>query len=203
MTMPTRAVASGATVLLLIGLAGCARSSNPADADHTPAPSPVQDVATLAVGTADVEFAQMMIVHHRDALTMAAMAEARTTNPAIRDLASRITAAQGPEIDLMASWLQTWGAEVPMDSEMDPMAHGETMPGEMSDAQMTALADATGADFDSRFLGLMIEHHSGAVLMAEDMLEAGSDPEALALAQQIAAIQMLEIEEMRALLGAS
>jgi len=203
MNMPARAVAPGAVLALLLGLAGCAGGSSSPDAASASPSAPTQGVGAVGsdVTEADVEFAQMMIVHHRDALEMAALADGRTTNTAVLEIAAAIEATQGPEIDLMASWLQRWGAEVPTGSEMDPMEHGDTMPGAMSDAQMSGLADATGADFDTRFLSLMIDHHSGAVIMAEDVLEAGADPEVLALAQQIAVFQMQEIEDMRELLA--
>ena len=47
----------------------------------------------------------------------------------------------------------------------------------------------------------MIEHHEGAIEMAEDEIAAGAHPDVIALAQAIVVAQTAEIEEMPALLG--
>jgi uncharacterized protein (DUF305 family) len=39
-----------------------------------------------------------------------------------------------------------------------------------------ALAAATGPDFDTMWLEMMIEHHQGAVSMAEDVKASGTNP---------------------------
>ena len=72
----------------------------------------------------------------------------------------------------------------------------------MSADQMAALEAASGPDFDRLFLEMMIEHHEGAIEMAQTELEDGEDADALDLAQSIADSQAAEVEEMQALLGA-
>jgi hypothetical protein len=67
---------------------------------------------------ADVEFAQGMIVHHREALRMAELATGRSQNPQVQDLAERISAAQGPEIETMSGWLEQWGEDVPAEGDV-------------------------------------------------------------------------------------
>ncbi len=157
---------------------------------------------------ADVEFAQGMIPHHRQAVEMAELAAGRTENPEIVDLAARIGAAQAPEIDTMTGWLQEWDAEVPADgdmADMEGMDHGggdmAGMDGMMSPEQMGRLEQSSGADFDRLFLEQMTEHHVGAVEMARTELDAGADPDALALAQAIIDTQQAEIDEMADLLA--
>jgi len=133
---------------------------------------------------------------------MAEMAPERTTDPDVLALAGAIAAAQGPEIDLMTSWLQEWGAEVPAEgASMAPMDHGETMPGAMSDAQMSQLDAARDAEFDAVFLTLMIGHHEGALDMAEDQLNTGMDPAARDLAEAIMTDQAAQIRQMEQMLG--
>ena len=153
----------------------------------------------------DVTFAQEMIPHHEQATEMAALAQDRTTNPEILDIASRIEAAQDPEIETMTTWLQEWGVPEDSTNEHSEMNHGQgsesSMPGMMSEDDMTALEDATGVEFDQMFLTMMIEHHEGAIIMAKSEIDSGTNPDAIALAEQIQAAQTAEITEMEALLA--
>ena len=153
----------------------------------------------------DVTFAQEMIPHHEQATEMAALAQDRTTNPEILDIASRIEAAQDPEIETMTTWLQEWGVPEDSTNEHSEMNHGQgsesSMPGMMSEDDMTALEDATGVEFDQMFLTMMIEHHEGAIVMAKTEIDSGTNPDAIALAEQIEAAQTAASAEMEALLA--
>jgi len=144
----------------------------------------------------DVMFVQMMIPHHSQAVELATLAEANTTTPAILDLAARIKGAQQPEIDTMTAWLTSAG------SMMDGHgAHGMSMPGLVSDADIAVLEQATGAEFDALFLAHMIQHHEGAIDMANDVLATTMNDDVMALATAIVAAQTAEIAEMTGLLG--
>ncbi len=150
---------------------------------------------------ADVTFAQQMIPHHEQAVEMATMAQERASSPEVKQLAAKIEAAQGPEIDTMTGWLEDWGQEAPSDS-MGGMDHsGSDMSGMMSDAEMESMGAATGAEFDQMFLTMMIEHHTGAIEMAKTEQQDGENPDAIALAEKIEADQTAEIAQMEDLLG--
>src|SRR5664280_3463847 len=58
---------------------------------------------------ADLAFAQQMIVHHQGAIEMADLAPSRAASQQVKDLAARIKAAQGPEIEQMQGWLGMGG----------------------------------------------------------------------------------------------
>lgn len=183
-----------ATVALLVAaplaLAGCGGDDPEGMAAHN---------------DADVTFAQEMIPHHRQAVEMAALAEDRAEDPAVRGLAEDIEAAQAPEIATMNQWLEAWGEDVPTDSmDHSDMGHGssEAMPGMMSGEEMAELEQAEGAAFDRLFLELMVEHHEGALEMARTQQAEGENPDALALAERIEADQEAEIAEMQRLLEA-
>lgn len=198
MSSPTRLAAFAGALVLGFALSACGGASTPAG---TSGPSPVVGEIP-AHNDADVRFAQMMIVHHRDAIEMAEMAPARTTDRDVQVLAADIAAAQGPEIDLLVGWLEDWGAEIPDEhAGMAPMEHGDVMPGAMSDAQMAQLEAAKGAQFDTAFLTMMIDHHQGAIEMAQEELAAGADPAALELADAIVTDQSAQIAEMERMLG--
>ena len=157
-----------------------------------------------AFNDADVTFAQGMIPHHQQAVEMAQMAEDRAESPELKQLASEIEAAQAPEIEQLTSWLEDWDAEVPSDSMgHGDMGHGDSssdMSGMMTGEDMGMLEDSNGMDFDRMFLTMMIEHHEGAVDMAQDVLKTTSNPEVKEMAQAIVDGQNKEIATMKALL---
>ena len=207
-TVLRRAVLAGVATLTALGLAACGGSGEHSSSgsghgpDATPAAAPPGSAAPGAVfNDADVTFAQMMIVHHRQAVEMAALADGRAGHAKVKELAGTIKAAQDPEIATMAGWLNTWGHPT---AAPDGGGHGTGhagMPGMMSDADMAGLKAATGAEFDKRFCTMMIAHHRGAVTMATEQLRQGANPEAKALAQQIITAQEKEIAQMTTLLG--
>ncbi|MFC4564561.1 DUF305 domain-containing protein [Nocardiopsis mangrovi] len=180
-------------IVVLAGSAALASCGTAAE-DDSAAPSSSPE-ASAEANSADVMFAQMMIPHHEQAVEMSSLAESRAGDEVL-DLAQRIEDAQGPEIERLTAMLETWGEPTEPEGGMD---HG--MDGMMSDDQMAELEAAEGEEFDTLYLELMIEHHEGAVEMAQTELESGSYPEAVEMAQEIVDAQETEIEEMRGLLG--
>lgn len=143
----------------------------------------------------DVMFAQMMIPHHEQAVTMAKQAATKASSPEVKRLAAQIERAQGPEIQKMKGWLQTWGE--PMSSD-----HGMHMgDGMMSEQDMKRLDSLSGKAFDKAFLEMMIKHHQGAIAMARTEQAQGSSTDAKTLANSIVTSQSAEIATMRKLLG--
>lgn len=181
-------------------LAGCA---NDGDTTGTGSTRATSEATQQAFNDADVAFATDMIPHHRQAIEMAAMAADRSQDPEVKDLAAAIEAAQQPEIDTMSSWLRAWGKPVPEQTAgMEGMGHGmEDMPGMMTAEEMNQLDNETGVGFDRMFLTMMIEHHEGAIRMAETEQANGSNPDAVALAKKIAEDQQKEIKTINTLLG--
>ena len=66
-------------------------------------------IANTSYIEADVKFLQGMIVHHEQAIVMSEMADQRTNNKTILDLARRIDVSQKDEISFMESWLKDRG----------------------------------------------------------------------------------------------
>ena len=189
-------VAGGLAAALLLGGCGSADDGSSAGADEAqPA-----DVSEGASGV-DIMFAQMMIPHHEQAVVMAELAVDRTEDSRVLALANEIKAAQDPEIDLMDSWLEQWGVQRLSgdDALAEHGSHG--MAGMLSNSQLEALADAQGMTFDALFAAYMIEHHRGAISMAQDVLDAGSDPAVAALAREIIVTQEKEILQLQGFLS--
>ena len=144
----------------------------------------------------DVMFAQMMVPHHEQAVEMADLAlQNDSVSAEVRSLAEQIKAAQDPEIQTMNSWLEEWNA--PASAEMN---HGGS-DGMMSAADMASLEQATGAEFDRQWLTMMVQHHQGAIEMAQGVLDTSSDPRVKTLADAIIEGQQQEITTMEDLLG--
>ena len=152
---------------------------------------------------ADVTFALDMIPHHQQAIEMADLAESRAESQEVKALATDIEAAQGPEIETLTGWLESWGEDVP-DEGMSGMDHGDMssddMGGMMTEDEMADLESASGAEFDQMFLTMMIEHHEGAIEMAKTEQSEGEFPEAVDMAKEIETTQAEEIQTMQDLL---
>lgn len=144
-----------------------------------------------------------MIPHHQQAVQMAdyALADQSEASPQVRELAQQIKAAQGPEIEQMTQWLRQWGAATAMPSEDGDMSGhdmgGMTTQGMMTDADMAALGNATGKQLDRMWLEMMIEHHRGAILMAQQVKAASTNPDVVRLADAIINGQQAEITTMQ------
>jgi uncharacterized protein (DUF305 family) len=166
------------------------------------------DSARTLYTDADVRFMTRMIGHHAQALEMARLAPDRTESSQIATLAARIINAQADEIATMQRWLRDRGQPVPsVDTLMTHAAgHGGAMPdmpGMVSAEQMRALEQARGAAFDRLFLSLMIQHHSGAVTMVEELFAtdgAAQDEEVFKFASDAQVDQRTEIERMELML---
>ena len=186
---------TGGLIAGTVILAGCSQgTSGSAGTGNSEAESSA--IKEVAFNDADVAFAQGMIPHHQGALTMSEVALTRATDPRVIDLAERIEAGQDPEIDLLTGWLEEW--DQPLEAgDIGGMDHGAEDMGGMGMEDMPA----AGPDFDRMWLQSMIEHHNGAVDMAQIELEQGRNTEALELAQLISETQTVEIAEMEILLG--
>ena len=206
MTLRTRlaAVAGGIALTLALAACGDGGQTTPEEPAAGTAAEETTGSATEAEDVhndADTMFAQMMIVHHEGAIEMADLAVEKADSEEVRSLAERISAAQGPEIEKMTSWLEAWGEETSPMGGMEGMDHGDMdMEGMSQEEAMAELESLSGAEFDQRFLELMLAHHRGAVDMAQEELDGGENPQALDLAQKIIDDQEREIAEMEQLL---
>ncbi|MEU4744713.1 DUF305 domain-containing protein [Actinosynnema sp. NPDC023658] len=197
--------------VLVAVLAGCTSGSDdqppiiapqgPGEQARTVAPDDFGTDRWVAPSEADLRYVARMIVHHRQALDMSALAPERAQNETVRGLASRIHDTQGPEIAAMEQWQRQYAENAPAhghSADLPEVDHG-SMPGMATDAQLAALTAARGADFDRLFLQLMIAHHEGAVQMAVELLSSGTDVRVEEMANDVTASQTDEINRMKAI----
>jgi len=148
------------------------------------------DGHSSALSSDETMFAQMMIPHHEQAVTMSELALENTTDPDVLALATGIRDAQGLEIIQMQGWL---------DGKSESHKHDMEMGGMLTDAELAELASLKDAAFDQKFLTAMIAHHEGALDMVS-MIKDSTIPEVKKLYNNIVESQGAEIEAMKALL---
>jgi uncharacterized protein (DUF305 family) len=195
--------------------------------------APGQNGRVLSPGTAaaaprlpaaaDVSFMQGMIMHHAQAVEMTDLLRKLSHDPAMQALSKRMSISQTDEIEFMKQWLEDRGAPVSMAGHMDhDMSHVDhsdpkamaamehmnmgampLMPGMLTPQQMEALAKATGPSFDHLFLTGMIQHHTGALVMVDDLFNtpgAGQDNVLYDFATDVDNTQTAEIKIMQEML---
>ena len=190
-----------AALAMLTTLTACNSDSSHEATDSGSTSSSVSSPAAAQQhNQADVTFAQHMIPHHQQAIEMSDTVLAKQGIDArVIDMANRIKAAQGPEIQQMQSWLSQWGVPT-MPMTPGSMA-GHEMSGMMSEQDMNDLKSADGVDASKMFLTQMIAHHQGAITMGTDEIKNGQYPPAVSMAQSIVTGQQREITEMQGILA--
>jgi uncharacterized protein (DUF305 family) len=157
-----KALVLALTVTSALALSGCATAGSGNVSDHAES---THGEAAAGFSSDDIMFAQMMIPHHQQAVDLGTLAETRAQNPDVIALAAQIKAEQAPEIEQMKSWLAEAGAPL-------EMGHSSHMNGMLTEEQMSELESLSGTAFDRLFLKYMIEHHQGAVEMAESAISS-------------------------------
>ncbi|HEY0969743.1 MAG TPA: DUF305 domain-containing protein [Gemmatimonadales bacterium] len=238
----TNASAAAAALLAALAMATMAACGGARKDAVQPAPAPAASAqgeqAAIARARADsirrpwtgadVRFMQHMIVHHAQAIEMAAMAPTHGASPQVRTLAERIANGQRDEIATMQRWLRDRQQDVPEvhlggthdahdahDAHVANAAdtavvahdahavHEAPMPGMLTEAELRTLDAARGREFDRLFLTYMIRHHRGAVSMVRDLFGsygAGQDETVFRLATDVNVDQLTEIARMERML---
>jgi uncharacterized protein (DUF305 family) len=145
------------------------------------------------LGMNEIMFAQMMIPHHEQAISMSETALKKSRNQGVLKLSRQIKSLQSAEKSQLTYWLKATGSSMTMDHDM-------TMSGMLTVKELASLKRLTGADFDRTFLQLMIKHHQGALEML-DLISDSKNMEAKALAKAINSAQSKEISSMKLLLN--
>ena len=193
---------SATALAAVIALAGCSTgsssggSSMPAMDHSTTAATSAPAAGNADHNGSDAMFAQAMIPHHTQAVEMSDMIlKKQGIDARVTALATKIKAAQAPEIGTMTGWLNDW-------NEPTQAPGGHSMTGMMNGDDLEKLDAAEGTEAARLFLSQMIAHHEGAVEMANAEVRSGQDAAAIQLGKDIAASQTAEIQQMKDLLAA-
>ena len=145
-------------------------------------------------GDFDLDFANMMILHHQAAIDMSEEELEKGSDERIKAMAKNIITAQKGEIGQLKAFIKKY--KMPA-TKMKP----SDMHNELSD-DMKAMMDTmdkvkTTGNADMDFVRMMIPHHESAVKMATDELSHGKQLGLKKMAQKMIADQSKEIEEFR------
>ena len=171
-------------------------------------------IAPRTPAAPDIAFMQGMIMHHSQAVEMTDLLRTRSRSKDLQALGKRISISQTDEIQYMKQWLEERGQPTSMQhahmdmANMKGMDHSKMdsmplMPGMLTPQQMKALERASGPAFDHLFLTGMIQHHTGALTMVQDLFDtpgAGQDAVLFDFATDIDNTQRAEINIMQAML---
>lgn len=165
---------------------------------------------------ADIGFTRDMQVHHAQAVEMAMVEYAATTNDDLRFTAYDIAVGQSAQGGEMYGWLVEWGlppyGDDPLMSWMSGADHhhGATAESTATDAELhEAMGMATDDELaelresagttagDCLFVDLMTRHHAGALEMVDAVEDLGSDPRVGRVATAMRQTQQREIDALR------
>lgn len=144
--------------------------------------------AQKMTGDFDVDFATMMIEHHRGAIEMSQQELSAGKDGAMKAMAQKIIDAQQAEISELQKFVNSY--------KPSGMKHGE---GELSKSMSTMMEKMHGekmsGDVDKDFAMMMVSHHQSAVDMAKLELKNGMSADLKKMAQKTVDDQTREIEQ--------
>ncbi|MEZ5099015.1 MAG: DUF305 domain-containing protein [Thermoleophilia bacterium] len=148
----------------------------------------------MSAAAFDRAFIDGMVPHHEQAIEMAEAAkQAGLANPDLVQIADAVIATQQGEIDQMRAWREEWFGSPDVDpSGADALGLSMRDMGMEHEPRTMMGAD----DVDAAFAAEMIDHHQGAIRMAELALERAQHPEIRAMAKAIIEAQQGEIDVM-------
>ncbi|MDQ2797959.1 MAG: DUF305 domain-containing protein [Actinomycetota bacterium] len=163
--------------------------------------------STPSANSVDAGFAQDMITHHIQAVTMAGVERDGTANKELHSLAFDIETGQNFQVGQMSGWLDDWNVSRNSANPMAWMGHSHMamganrlMPGMATSTQMDQLLRPTGTARDILFLQLMIHHHQGGIPMAQYARTHAAEGYVRDLAQSMINSQSSELLYMEQLL---
>jgi uncharacterized protein (DUF305 family) len=188
-----------ALFMMAVLLTGCGTPVTPKAATEGIAPA----TAVSASGPHndyDVMFLQMMISHQEQGLQMLELARQKAVREDVVNLAGAVDLTEAEEVQTMRRWLDAWKVQVTDIS--DPGSHAAHGAEPATGAEeIKALQDATGADFEMKFLNLLIAHQHNAVEMAQQLALNGQNPTVKQLAERIELSRTQQIKQMLTLVS--
>jgi uncharacterized protein (DUF305 family) len=133
----------------------------------------------------DAHFLDMMSMHHKDGIKMAAMAADKAQTKEVKAVADKIIKDQEKELQQMQAW---------RDRKFSSVAKSdETLP----KMDMSKLEDAKGKAFDQEFTKMMAQHHEDGIKMAKEFTTKLEDQDIKKFAEKMSSNQMKEKEHLK------
>jgi uncharacterized protein (DUF305 family) len=157
------------------------------------------DLQSPAESSPEVTFARDMMTHHAQAVEMAVLIRDRSTDAELGQVTLDMILTQQNQVGQMFGWLELWG--VPQEGLTPPMQGMGEMMGMAAQQDVNELSTLPIHEAEIKFLQLMIRHHEGGVMMAQDVLKTTRESVVKRLAESIVASQTGEISYMESLLA--
>ncbi len=133
------------------------------------------------------EFIKHMIPHHQEAVDTASRLTAMTQNPELKELTANVVAAQENEITMMNGRVQRRYATGTVEVAYQPMMRDTSSLNAITTIEKMWLED-------------MIQHHMGAIMMAQSVLKLSPRAEVEEFAKNVISAQSAEITQMQKML---
>ncbi len=194
-------IVRGTTCVALLALAACAGSGSTGGSGVGASTTGTSGASASSTGIpygrgADVLFAQMVLLHHRQTLQLVEMLDARSgIRPEVVETAHRLREIESPEVGPLTSWLAEWKAPEAITNHT-----GHPMRGILIDVQFGALDALDGSEFERQWILRMIEHQDGGTAFASAVLRQTSDPRVQELAHRLIQRlpgQVVELQKLR------
>ena len=187
-----------AVVAMAIGLSarGLEFSGEAAD----PATAASTTVVDASFNDRDVLYSQLMLVHSRQAVTLANLALSADTDASgsVKLVATRIKVDHASEIERMTLLLRAWDEPLALPPNPEPL---QLQTGILTVKHVDYITSLRGAAFDLEYLESMISHHEGSIDMARREIIKGQNVSLLELAKAVVTKRQSSIDEMNALLN--
>jgi uncharacterized protein (DUF305 family) len=138
-------------------------------------------------GNNDIDFAAMMVEHHKGAVEMSKVEIDKGNNPELKEFAKKVVNDQNKEVAFMQEFISKSAKTTSVNSAHFQKALNHSMMAMMNDT--TTIYHNIDKDFAAR----MIPHHQSAVDMAKAYLQYGQDAGLRTLCQNIIESQTKEI----------
>jgi uncharacterized protein (DUF305 family) len=136
--------------------------------------------------SADRQFVAELVPHHQLGVQLIDHAILHASDVRLKRLVFEMSSYHHADLHNLEHWKMEWGVTLSKD-----------FPGHLSNTELTMLEEQDGVDYDIYWLGLMIKHHDGALMIADQLLSGSSNFSTRSLAFKLQEIQTAEILEMK------
>jgi uncharacterized protein (DUF305 family) len=184
---------------LATAVVGCG-SDDKTSSTATPTTAAAANVTnTASPDSVDKAFVREMVPHHEMAIDMSKLAPAKAEHPELKKLAKGIIAAQAKEIrqlNAAAKRLAVTPDAAMSNTNLQADAKTLRLDPKRLGMSMDTMSLSSAKPFDKAYLQLMLEHHEGAIVMAQAEVASGQDKRLKTIAASIIKEQSAELVEM-------
>ena len=147
--------------------------------------------AVKSTGNNDIDFASMMLEHHKGAVEMSEIEQEKGVDSDLRNFAKKVIDDQTVEINFMKKFIT--------ESPKEPSGNSAEFQKALRHSMMAMMGDSIPVynNIDKDFAAQMIPHHQSAVDMAQAYLQFGKESSLRKLCENIIASQTKEINWLK------